>query len=242
MSGRAERLAAVRPRRGLVFLVGLAGALLFALALPAAGSRLAGLKGRAALERLADRGELTQDGYRRLLLAGDRARSWLAEPQRQKELALALHAMAQRESGSAAALLVEAREALLAGLEEAPADPIGWLRLAQLDAAQFDLARAAAALRVSQRIGRVAPEIAVARAALALGLWEWLAEPVREHARVELARSFLVDPATLAGIARATGTVGLVRSSLAGDPAASSALERELERAARAAVVDGGAG
>ncbi len=243
MEDRARRPAVDRPRRGLLVLVGLLGAFLGGLALPAAGGRLAELAGKAALDRLSDGGELTAEGYRRLLGASDRARAWLAEPRLQKDLAVALHGIAQRGSGTVAArLLVEAREAALAGLEEAPADPVGWLRLAQLDAALLDLGRAAQALRASHRTGPVAPEIGVARSALALGLWPWLSETERGRAGAELARSFLRDPATLAGIARATGTVDVVRELLGADANALTALERELAALAKAGARDGRAG
>ena len=245
MRGGGEPPTPIRPRRGLVLLVGLAGAVLCALALPATGARFAELAGRPAAERLAEGGRLTQDGYRRLLASSDRARSWLAEPRLLKDLAVALYGIATREPELAiepAALLGDAREALVAALEAAPADPIAWLRLAQIEATMLDLSRSAAALRASQATGPVAPEIAVARTALALGLWHWLADPVRERAGRELARSFLADPATLAGIARATGTVEVVRRYLEGDPAALAALERELYARARAAAQGGGAG
>lgn len=231
------------PRRGLVLFVGLAGALLCGLALPTAGGRLAELAGRAAFDRLVEGGELTTEGYRRLLQASDRARGWLAEPRLQKDLSASLQGMALWDPGaSRAGLLVEAREAMLAGLEEAPADPIGWLRLAQLEVALLDLGRAALALRTSHRVGPVAPEIAIARAALALGLWPWLAETERQRAGSELARNFLRDPPTLAGVARATGTVAVVRELLGADPTALAALERELAALAKAGTRDGGAG
>lgn len=232
-----------KPRRGLVVLVGLSGALLCGLALPAAGGRFAELVGKAALERVLDGEQLTAEGYRRLLLASDRARGWLAESRLQKDLAASLQAMALRETGAPrAGLLVEAREAALAGLEEAPADPGTWLRLAQLDAALLDLGRAAQALRTSRRVGPVAPEIAVARCALALGLWPWLAEAERERASAELAANFLRDPATLAGVARSTGTVEIVRAIVATDANALAALERELAALAKAGTRAGGAG
>lgn len=231
-----------KPRRGLVLLVGLAGASLCGLALPAAGGRLAELAGKAALERIVDGEELTAEGYRRLLGASDRARSWLAEPRLQKDLAVALHGMLRGSGPDAAGLLLEAREAMLAGLEEAPADPTGWLRLAQLDVALLDLGRAAQALRTSHRVGSVAPEIAVARSALALGLWHWLADAERERAGAELARNFLRDPKTLTGVARATGTVDVVRGWVGADRNALAALERELAALAEADRRDGRAG
>lgn len=243
MGDRARWAVVARPRRGLLVFVGLLGAFLCGLALPAVGGRLADLAGKAALDRLSEGGELTVEGYRRLLGASDRARSWLAEPRLQKDLAVALHGIALRESDTdAAGLLVEAREAMLAGLEEAPADPIGWLRLAQLEAALLDLGRAAQALRTSHRVGPVSPEIGVARSALALGLWPWLAQAERERAGVELVRSFLRDPATLAGVARATGTVDVVRELLGADANALAALERELAALAKAGTRDGRAG
>lgn len=235
-----------RPARALALLVGLAGAGLCALALPAAGARLAELVGRPAFERIAEGGRLSAEGYRRLLAANDAARSWLAEPRLSKDLAIALHGIATREPDlpmPAVALLLEARASLAEALEEAPADPAGWLQLARLDAALLDLARAAAALRVSQRVGPVAPELAVPRAALALGLWEWLAEPVREQAGGELARAFRAEPGTIALVAARTGRLVELRARLAGDPAALAALESELAALRRAAApAAGGSG
>lgn len=243
--GRAAPEGPVRPRRGLTIVVGLFGAVLCALALPAAGARIAELTGRAAALRLAEGGQLTEGGLRRLLASNDRARAWLAEPGFLKDLGRSLHGIATGEAAvarSPVALLTEARAALVEGLEGSPVDPIAWLQLAQIEAALLDLARAAAALRASQRLGPVTPEIAVGRTALALGLWEWLAEPVRERAGAEFASAVRSDPATLARVARATGTVEALRERLAGETNALAALERELAALARAVRSDGGEG
>jgi hypothetical protein len=236
VAGRRE-VPKVEPRRGLVLAVGLGGAVLCALALPAAGGRLAELTARPGLERLAEGGRLTPEGYGRALGGAAAALDWLAEPRLQKDLAYVLQGLAAREAGPAATgLLSEARRRLEAALEEAPADPGAWLRLAQVDAALLDLAGAALALRASHAVGRVAPEVAVARSALALGLWEWLAEPVRERAGIELARTFPRDPAALVRVAAATGRLDELRALLEADPAALAALDSELAALRRTAA------
>ena len=243
MAGRQEVLA-LEPRRGLTLVVGLLGAVLCALSLPAVGERLAELGARPGLERLVEGGRLTPEGYGRALGGAAAALDWLAEPRLQKDLALVLHALASRESGAdATGLLIEARRHLEAALEEAPADPAAWLRLAQLDAALLDLSGAAAALRASHALGAVAPEVAVPRAALVLGLWDWLAEPLRERAGSELARSFARDPPALVRVAAATGRLDELRRLLGADPAALAAFERELATVRRTASgAAGGAG
>lgn len=238
MADRYERAlaAAVRPRRALVVAIGLAGALLVGLGLPASGARLAELAARPGMDRLVAGGGLTAEGRERLVEGVGRALDWLAEPRLEKELALVLQALAAREPGPASTgLLVEARRRLAGALEQAPADPAGWLRLAQLDAALLDLAGAARALRASAMAGLIAREAVVARAALAMGLWEWLAEPLRTAAARELAPAFRADPAAVAGVASRTGRTAELRASLAADRAALAALEAELARLGQAA-------
>lgn len=241
MAGR-HGAPAPEPRRGLTLAVGLLGAVLCALALPAAGARLAELGARPGLERLVEGGRLTPEGYGRALGGAATALDWLAEPRLQKDLALVLHALAMRQSGAAATgLLSEARHRLETALEEAPADPVAWLRLAQLDAALLDLSGAAVALRASHAVGAEAPELAVARAALALGLWDWLAEPLRQRAGSELARSFARDPGALVRVAAGTGRLGELRTLLRADPSALAALESELATLRRSAAGAAGA-
>lgn len=228
------RAAAERPRRALILAIGLAGSLLVALALPATGGRLAEITARPGVDRLVAGGALTADGRARLLAGVGGALEWLDEPRLEKDLALVLQALAAREPGpDATGLLVEARARLADALERAPGDPLGWLRLAQIEAALLDLAPAAAALRASHATGPVAPEGAVARAALALGLWEWLGEALRARAADELGRAFRADPSALAGVAASTGRIGELRSSLAADAAALAALDAELQRLGR---------
>ncbi|MCX8100706.1 MAG: hypothetical protein N3D77_05635 [Geminicoccaceae bacterium] len=223
--------------------IGLAGALLLALALPAAGARSSLAGGRAAFERVREGGGLTEAGWQRLIEGQQAALASLPEPGIAKAVAVVLQSRAMGLSGEPAVLLLErAREVLLSALEEAPADPIGWMQLAQLDAAMLDVAGSAASLAASFRSGPVSPELAVQRAALALGLWDWLAEPMLERARRELPPALRIDAAALVGVARATGRLEELRAAAAGDPRASAALERALAAATSPASARRGAG
>lgn len=209
--------------------LGLLGTLLLALAVPAAGARSSLAGGQAAFARVSEGGGLTEAGWLRLIAGQEAALASLPEPRIAKSVAVVLQARAGGVSDERAVLLLDrAREVLQAALEEAPADPIGWMQLAQLDAAMLDIARAAESLAASFRTGAVAPELAVQRAALALGLWDWLAEPMVQRARAELPRALRLDAPALVAVARATGRLGELREAAAGDPVASAALERAL--------------
>ncbi len=129
-----------------------------------------------------------------------------------------------------------ARAVLVEALEAAPADPAAWLRLAQLESALLDIRGAAAALRASYRLGPVAPELAVGRATLGFGLWDWLAERMHERVVSELTTAFRADPATLVRVAAATARLAELRRELATDQSALAVLERELAALRRAAA------
>jgi hypothetical protein len=113
---------------------------------------------------------------------------------------------------------------LEASLAEAPADPAGWAKLAEIYLAESGPAgRAPRALVLSLMTGPNEPGLLWRRVELGLASWPSLDEGDQALMETQLRRAAKQDPARLAGLARGSGRAEAVQAALADEP---EALER----------------
>jgi hypothetical protein len=114
-----------------------------------------------------------------------------------------------------------ARQHLEASLARAPADPAGWVALAELDLAKTGASGPAPrALALSLLTGPNEPGLLWKRVELGLTLWPSLAESERALMDGQLRQAWENDPARLTELARRTGGTDPIRAALADRPEA----------------------
>ena len=132
------------------------------------------------------------------------------------------------------AIVRQARWAISKGLELAPVDPEGWVRLAYTEILlSGSKQRAAGALSKSIDLARYAPRLTAPRLQLSLGVWPYFTEAGRVAVRDQIRLLWRDAPERLVALAVRSGRVGTVRAALATEPAALFAFQIELEKRAR---------
>lgn len=221
-----------RPAWGLSIIgVGLGGVLLVVGVVHfAAAVHL--LKGRQAVEIL-ESGQLPSPaGLTRILDSRESALAWRDLPGAWVERAtvtLALAQMAPPGDEERSVLLAKAASAYEQGLELAPVDPHGWLRLAFVLAEVGDFEAAAGAVDLSLITGPSVPELALPRSAIGLALWPLLEPRTRSRFAPEFARAVERNPDAFIRDVRASGHEAKVLEALASLPEARTTLLRGLE-------------
>ncbi|WP_040566483.1 tetratricopeptide repeat protein [Magnetospirillum molischianum] len=112
-------------------------------------------------------------------------------------------------------LLREAAAATLAGLEEAPAQPVAWARLAWLRYKVGDSAEAAKAYRMSLLTGAVVPPLMVSRLELGFALRSALDADTQDMLARQVCLTWVLDVDAITRLAANPAYGAFVRSSLA---------------------------